>query len=145
MLDSTTQPNRPRKGLLGRSPRQLSLACALLLLPGAIAGCATTVRVPAPAARVTVVAPAAPKPAAKPVIAVRVTHRPPEARREARPRRPSYRHVWVGGYWSWSSHRGAWLWKAGAWRLPPRGKAVWVAPRCERRSGGWVFLAGYWR
>ena len=72
-----------------------------------------------------------------------VTKRPPSPRREVRSRRPSRRHVWVGGYWSWRSHK--YVWVKGRWTVPPRHGGKWVAGRWSKRSGGWVWVAGYWR
>lgn len=74
---------------------------------------------------------------------VAVTKRPPAPRREVRPRRLSRRHVWVGGYWSWSGHR--YVWKKGHWGVPPRHGGRWVAGHWAKRGGGWVWVAGFWR
>ena len=72
-----------------------------------------------------------------------VTKRPPPPRREARARRPSRRHVWVGGYRSWRGHKDVWV--QGRWTVPPRHGGKWVAGHWSKRSGGWVWVAGYWR
>ena len=72
-----------------------------------------------------------------------VRKRPPRARREVQPRRPSRRHVWIGGHWRW--HHRRYVWVAGRWVKPPNHGARWVAGRWAPRSGGWVWVAGYWR
>ncbi len=72
-----------------------------------------------------------------------VAKRPPAPRREIRPRRPSLRHVWVGGHWAYRGSR--YVWVQGRWTVPPRHGARWVAAHWTRRHGGWVFVAGYWR
>ena len=72
-----------------------------------------------------------------------VTKRPPSPRREVRPRRPSRRHVWVGGYWSYRSSN--YVWVKGRWAVPPRHGGKWVAGHWSKRSGGWVWVTGYWR
>jgi hypothetical protein len=56
---------------------------------------------------------------------------------------PSPRHVWVNGYYRWDGR--AYVWSPGYWAVPPRPRAVWIAPRWERRHGGWVFIEGRWR
>ena len=72
-----------------------------------------------------------------------VTKRPPPPRREARPRRPSRRHVWVGGHWSWRGSK--YVWVKGRWTVPPRHGGRWVAGHWSKRGGGWAWVAGYWR
>jgi hypothetical protein len=56
---------------------------------------------------------------------------------------PSPNHVWVGGYHRWDGN--AYRWQAGRWAVPPRARAAWVAPRWERRGGGYYFHGGRWR
>lgn len=72
-----------------------------------------------------------------------VTKRPPAPKREVRPRRPSSRHVWVGGYWSWRGSK--YVWVSGKWRVPPRHGGRWVAGHWKVQGGGWVWVAGRWR
>jgi hypothetical protein len=72
-----------------------------------------------------------------------VKKRPPKVRREARPHRPSRRHVWIPGHWEWRGN--AYVWKSGRWVVPPRAGAVWVPGRWKQSHGGWIFVAGYWR
>jgi YXWGXW repeat-containing protein len=76
-------------------------------------------------------------------IVVRDAPPEPRAERMIERERPSARHVWVPGYWSWQGSRHTWV--AGRWELPPREHAVWVAPRWEHRDNGYVFVAGSWQ
>jgi hypothetical protein len=68
---------------------------------------------------------------------------PPPVRHEVVYARPSPRHVWVPGYWGWS--HGRYVWIAGHYTLPPRGRDRWVEPRWERRGGNYLFIEGHWR
>lgn len=68
---------------------------------------------------------------------------PPAPRVEVIVSRPSPRHVWLPGYWTW--HGGRHVWVDGRWELPPHGHTVWVAPRWEVRGSGHVFIEGFWR
>jgi hypothetical protein len=68
---------------------------------------------------------------------------PPRAIVERRSERPSPRHVWIVGYHRWDGR--AYVWEPGRWELPPRERAVWVAPRWEHRHDGYVFIEGRWR
>ena len=68
---------------------------------------------------------------------------PPAPVVEVRAVAPGPRHVWVPGYYRWDGR--VYVWTAGAWAVPPRGRAVWVAPRWERNRHGWFFVAGHWR
>ena len=72
-----------------------------------------------------------------------VTKRPPAPKREVRPYRPSRRHVWVGGYWTWRGSK--YVWVKGRWTVPPRHNGRWMAGHWSKRSSGWVWVAGYWR
>jgi hypothetical protein len=59
--------------------------------------------------------------------------------------RPAAVHgrVWIAGYHRWNGH--AYVWTPGRWTAPPRGRAVWVAPRwVHDRRHGWYFVAGHW-
>ncbi len=51
--------------------------------------------------------------------------------------------VWVPGYYRWSGAR--YIWVPGRWVNPPRRGVVWVPGRWVPRSGGYVYVAGYWR
>jgi hypothetical protein len=68
---------------------------------------------------------------------------PPAPIVEVRPA-PVRGRVWVGGYHHWNGR--AYVWTPGRWTAPPRGRAVWVAPRwVHDRRHGWYFVAGHWR
>lgn len=68
---------------------------------------------------------------------------PPPIRQEVVYARPSKNHVWVPGFWSWS--HGRYVWIAGHYALPPRGRERWVEPRWEHRGNNYVFIEGHWR
>ena len=68
---------------------------------------------------------------------------PPHAIVEHRGPRPGPRYVWIDGYHRWDGR--AYAWNPGRWELPPRERAVWVAPRWEHRHDGYVFVEGRWR
>lgn len=68
---------------------------------------------------------------------------PPAPIIEARVVAPGPGYVWVPGYYAWE--RGAYVWLPGRYVLPPRARAVWVAPHWERERRGWFFVAGHWR
>jgi hypothetical protein len=72
-----------------------------------------------------------------------VHKRPPAPRREVIGRRPSVRHVWVGGHWTW--RKGSYVWTKGRYVQAPRHGARWVAGHWKRHHGGWIWVAGYWR
>jgi hypothetical protein len=56
---------------------------------------------------------------------------------------PSPGYVWVDGFWNLNA--GRWVWVNGRWAVPPRGHALWVADRWERRGNGWRYRRGHWR
>src|SRR5580698_2307487 len=66
-----------------------------------------------------------------------VNIRPPRVIVEHRAVRPSPHHVWIGGYHRWDGR--AYVWESGRWEVPPRERAVWVAPRWQHRHDGYVF------
>ncbi len=68
---------------------------------------------------------------------------PPAPIVEVRRVAPSPRYVWVPGYHTWSGR--AYVWTPGVWVVPPRPRAVWVAPRWVHGHSGYYFVAGYWR
>jgi hypothetical protein len=74
-------------------------------------------------------------------VVVRVA--PPRAIVERRGVAPSREHVWTPGYHRWDGH--AYAWSPGAWVVPPRPRAHWVAGHWAHRGGGWVFVEGHWR
>ena len=63
----------------------------------------------------------------------------PRAYYAPRPVMPGPGYVWVNGYWSPGPSR--WMWTPGTWMMPPRPRAVWVAPRYHGRS----YYRGHWR
>ncbi len=68
---------------------------------------------------------------------------PPRPIVEVRPVAPGPNYVWTSGYHHWDGH--AYVWTQGAWVVPPRPHARWVAHRWEHRNGGWVMVEGHWR
>lgn len=68
---------------------------------------------------------------------------PPRMRVETRPPSPGAGYVWTPGYQRWDGR--AYVWAPGAWVMPPRRHARWVANRWEHRRGGWVMVQGHWR
>ncbi|MFQ5570677.1 MAG: YXWGXW repeat-containing protein [Rhodothermales bacterium] len=72
-----------------------------------------------------------------------VHKKPPPLKREIKPRRPSSRHVWVGGYWSWRSSK--YVWVSGRWVVRPRSGVRWVSGHWKKQRGGWVWVGGRWR
>lgn len=128
--------------------RVLATALRIFLFAGIVAlfsGCVVAER-PARVYRAPVIVEAPPppavvvEPAPAPVV---VLTPPPPPRREVIIARPSFRHVWIAGYWVW--HGGRHVWVAGHWEVPPTGYVAWVAPRWEVRHGGYVFISGHWR
>lgn len=51
-------------------------------------------------------------------------------------------HVWIGGYWGWSSGRHVWV--PGRWEAPPQPGWRWVPHHWERVEGGWRLREGHW-
>ena len=72
-----------------------------------------------------------------------IVREPPPLRREVVPARPVPGQIWISGYWAWHGDRHIWV--GGHFERPPRTRAVWVEPRWERRSGGHIFIEGFWR
>ncbi|BET68205.1 hypothetical protein ASA1KI_31230 [Opitutales bacterium ASA1] len=71
-----------------------------------------------------------------------VQQMPPTPPAESPTARPSSRHVWVAGYWSWTGGRYEWV--RGQWVVPPVAGATWVPPRWEPEGTGYRFYDGYW-
>ena len=69
--------------------------------------------------------------------------KPPAIKIEKRSTTPGPEYVWIGGYHRWDG--SAYVWEPGKWEKPPREHAVWVAPRWEHRSDGYVFVEGRWK
>ncbi len=87
---------------------------------------------------------ASPFPNGKPRVSIELGGGPPSLRVETYGRAPSRRHVWVPGHWDWSRRHHDWVWRSGYWKVPPRGRGHWVAPRYERGRDGWVVIRGHW-
>ncbi len=68
---------------------------------------------------------------------------PPRPIVETRPVAPGVGYVWTPGYHRWDGAR--YVWAPGAWVLPPRPHARWVAHHYVRRNGGYVLVEGHWR
>ncbi len=71
-----------------------------------------------------------------------VRDRPPMDRREVIGARPSPRHVWIPGRWTYDHDR--YTWGAGYWTLPPHDGGVWVPGHWVDRDGGWFWAEGHW-
>jgi hypothetical protein len=67
---------------------------------------------------------------------------PPAIKVEVPPTAPSATLVWTAGYWAWTG--SAYIWIDGAWRMPPRTGAQWVAPSWTPRRGRLVLVPGGW-
>ncbi|HEY1171934.1 MAG TPA: hypothetical protein VGH19_11235 [Verrucomicrobiae bacterium] len=123
--------------------RLLPVTLATLAVALIITGCARrtrTVVVQQPAPTVYV----APSPTATPVV-YQVQQAPPQPVAETRPPAPSSGHVWISGYWAYSST--GYTWTPGRWMKPPRPKSEWVPGHWQRTGNGntWEFREGYWR
>jgi hypothetical protein len=68
---------------------------------------------------------------------------PPRPLVERRIPVPGPGYIWTPGYHRWDGR--AYVWTPGAWVLPPRPRAHWVAARWEHRHGGWFLVEGHWR
>jgi WXXGXW repeat (2 copies) len=68
---------------------------------------------------------------------------PPAPIVEYRSVAPGSRYVWVPGYYRWDGY--GYGWAPGRWVVPPRARAVWVAPRWAHSRHGWYVVGGYWR
>ncbi|MDQ3338278.1 MAG: hypothetical protein M4D80_24190 [Myxococcota bacterium] len=56
---------------------------------------------------------------------------------------PSRTAVWTPGSWQWNG--AAYIWIAGAWRIPPTPHQVWQPPTWTVRPGRAVYVPGGWR
>jgi len=74
--------------------------------------------------------------------AIVVTQVPRFPQQEARPPAPSYRQVWLDGYWTWREDGYAWI--AGHWEKPPGNSTLWIRPRWVRTGGSFRFYEGHW-
>jgi hypothetical protein len=70
------------------------------------------------------------------------TFGPPPLRAEVIVVSPGPGHVWIAGYWGWST--GRYVWVPGRWTRARAGRA-WVPGRWEQRGRKWVWRRGYWR
>jgi|EndMetStandDraft_7_1072992.scaffolds.fasta_scaffold1115450_1 hypothetical protein len=68
---------------------------------------------------------------------------PPRPVVEVRRVAPGPGYVWTAGYHRWDGRAYAWV--PGAWVLPPRRRAVWVAPHWSHDRHGYYFVEGHWR
>lgn len=69
---------------------------------------------------------------------------PPPVKTEAPPppAAASATLVWTPGYWAWNG--SAYIWIDGAWRIPPKPDARWVAPTWAARGTVHVLVPGGW-
>lgn len=102
-------------------------------------GCSSRTIVREPAVNEAVVV----RTASAPASVVLVAKKPPAPNYEVKPRRPSSRHVWISGHWTYRNSK--YVWVPGKWVKPPTTKATWVAGHWKKKNGGWVWVAGYWR
>jgi hypothetical protein len=79
------------------------------------------------------------EPAEAPAIEVRLA--PPDPLVEVVPPRPSHRHFWVHGHWSWNGRSHVWV--PGYYEVERRGY-VYREPRWENVGGHWYFHEGAW-
>jgi hypothetical protein len=83
--------------------------------------------------------------AARVGVSIRVNAPPPVLRQEVVVARPGPEFVWVRGHYDWVGGREGYAWLPGAWVRPPHARAVWVAPRYDRRGRHHYFARGYWK
>lgn len=69
------------------------------------------------------------------------TSRPPERRREVRPRFPGWGYAWVQGAWDWQGDH--WVWIEGRWERPER-HVYWVPARYAPEHDHWRYAPGHW-
>jgi hypothetical protein len=71
--------------------------------------------------------------------------KPPPAAPVERPQepRPMATAVWTSGQWQWDGR--AYVWIAGAWRIPPSGQHAWQPAGWSIQGGGAIFVPGGWR
>lgn len=68
---------------------------------------------------------------------------PPAVRAEQPPEpRPVTAAVWAPGQWQWDGR--AWVWIAGAWRIPPSAQHAWRPAAWSIGARGAVFVPGGW-
>lgn len=126
---ATTSPKRRRQIAPARRVFRCLLPFATALL--ASSGCRGLVPGPELDARVDVASGAC------------VPSSPPPARIDDVPPRPQPQSVWIDGEWSWSGR--AYVWRAGAWVVPPVGSAYAPQGLFRLPSGALVLVQGQWR
>ena len=129
----------PRERAVWVAPRWEQRSNGYVLVEGFWRDVGIAVSIGSPPPRPVVVE--RPAPSHHEVIVLRDPQPPP--RHEMMMPRPSSRHLWIEGFWTWQAGRQVWI--SGHWELPPRERAVWVAPRWDHRREGYVFIEGYWR
>ena len=65
------------------------------------------------------------------------------AREEPPEPAPTRTAVWTPGSWQWNGR--AYVWVAGAWRIPPDARHTWQRPTWNVRAGRAIFVPGGWR
>jgi hypothetical protein len=68
---------------------------------------------------------------------------PPPLRREVIVTSPGQGYVWVPGYYRYD--RSSYVWVAGRYERPPRGRARWVQGHWQNSRRGWYYVEGHWR
>lgn len=68
---------------------------------------------------------------------------PPPIRVESRGPAPGQGYVWINGYWGYRGND--YVWTAGRWERPPRGRRRWEDGRWDRRGDRYVWHDGRWR
>ena len=67
---------------------------------------------------------------------------PPAPVEQPQERRPTATAVWTPGQWQWDGR--AYVWIAGAWRIPPSRQHTWQPAGWSIRAGGAIFAPGGW-
>lgn len=67
---------------------------------------------------------------------------PPAVRAEQPEPQPVATAVWASGQWQWDGR--AWVWIAGAWRIPPSAQHAWRPAAWSIGARGAVFVPGGW-
>ncbi len=68
---------------------------------------------------------------------------PPPVQTEVIIEQPAPDMIWISGCWVYGP-RG-YFWTPGHWERPPPYHRHYVGPHWQRRSGGYVYIRGYWR
>ena len=67
---------------------------------------------------------------------------PPEPVVEVVSAAPGAGYCWLPGHYRYDG--GTYVWVAGRWELPPRGRTVWLTGRWQSSRSGWYWVAGRW-